>query len=370
MLSQHRDWPDTMTARDTFYKVLFFLILLYIFFVSIQLMGSAFKLFGRGFAETLLSTTSNPFIGLLAGILATSVVQSSSATTSIVVGFVAAGNLTIANAVPIIMGANIGTTVTNTVVSLAHVHRRTEFERAFAGATCHDFFNLLAVIAIFPLEVKFQVVSRLAALATSLFVRIGGIEVINPLKMATGPVVRLLKSASFNQPLAMLALALIMLFLSLRFITRLMRGLVASKAEKSLNERVFKSPWRSFLMGASLTAIIQSSSVATSLMVPLVGAGIVTIERKFPYTLGTNIGTTVTAILASLATANPAAITIALCHLIFNILGISLFYPLRWIPIGLAKELGRRVAKKRWHALTYVVFTFYVIPLALIFLWR
>jgi sodium-dependent phosphate cotransporter len=149
-----------------------------------------------------------------------------------------------------------------------------------------------------------------------------------------------------------------------------MRGLVASKAEKSLNERVFKSPWKSFLMGASLTAIIQSSSVATSLMVPLVGAGILTIERKFPYTLGTNIGTTVTAILASLATANPAAMTIAMCHLIFNILGICLFYPLRWIPIGLAKELGKRVARKRWHALTYVAVTFYVIPLVLIFLWR
>jgi sodium-dependent phosphate cotransporter len=149
-----------------------------------------------------------------------------------------------------------------------------------------------------------------------------------------------------------------------------MRGLVASQAEKSLNERVFNSPWRSFAMGASLTAIIQSSSVATSLMVPLVGAGIVTVEKKFPYTIGTNIGTTVTAILASMATANPAAITIALCHLIFNILGICIFYPLRWIPIGLAKELGKRVARRRWHALTYVLVTFYGIPIALIFLWR
>jgi hypothetical protein len=55
---------------------------------------------------------------------------------------------------------------------------------------------------------------------------------------------------------------------------------------------------------------------------------------------------------------------------LFNILGICVFYPLRWIPIGLAKELGRRVARRRWHAITYVVVTFYVIPLALIFIWR
>jgi sodium-dependent phosphate cotransporter len=149
-----------------------------------------------------------------------------------------------------------------------------------------------------------------------------------------------------------------------------MRGLVATKAERSLNEHVFNSPGRAFVTGASLTAIIQSSSVATSLMVPLVGAGIVTVEKKFPYTLGTNIGTTVTTILAALATASPAAITIALSHLIFNILGVCTFYPLRWIPIGLAKELGRRVARRRWHAITFVVLTFYVIPLILIFLWR
>jgi sodium-dependent phosphate cotransporter len=161
-----------------------------------------------------------------------------------------------------------------------------------------------------------------------------------------------------------------MLFFSLRFITRLMRGLVATRAERSLNQHVFNSPGRAFLMGASLTAIIQSSSVATSLMVPLVGAGLVTVEKKFPYTLGTNVGTTVTTILASLATADPAAITIALCHLLFNLIGIAIFYPLRWIPIGLAKELGRRVANARWQAIVYVFVAFYVLPIILIFLWR
>jgi sodium-dependent phosphate cotransporter len=253
---------------------------------------------------------------------------------------------------------------------MAHVHRRTEFERAFAGATCHDFFNIMAVIVIFPLQVKFQILNRIASLLTDGFVKVGGIHVVNPLKLATGPLVRLLKGASFNHPVLMLAIALVLLFFSLRFITRLMRGLVASRAERGLNERVFNSPWRSFVMGASLTAIVQSSSVSTSLMVPLVGSGIVTVEKKFPYTLGTNVGTTVTAILASLATASPAAITIALCHLIFNILGICIFYPLRWIPIGLAKELGRRVGQKRWQAIFFIMLTFYVLPLLLILLWR
>ena len=360
----------TMTKRAILYKTLFFLSLIYFFLVSIQLMGSAFKLFGKGFAETLIAETTNPFIGLLVGILATSIVQSSSCTTSIIVGFVASGTISIVNAVPIIMGANIGTTVTNTLVSLGHIHRRNEFQRAFAGATCHDFFNLLAVIVLFPLQMKFHIINKIASFLTNVFVRMGGIQIINPLKLTTDPAVEFFKLVCLHHPVIMLILALIILFSSRRFITKLMRGLVATRAERNLNEYVFNSPSRAFLMGASLTAIIQSSSVATSLMIPLVGAGIVTVEKKFPYTLGTNIGTTVTAILASLATANPAAITIALCHLIFNIFGICLFYPLRWIPIGLAKELGRRVARRRGYVIIYVLVTFYLIPLVLIFLWR
>jgi sodium-dependent phosphate cotransporter len=126
---------------------------LYVFLVSVQLLGTGFKMFGGEFSERLIATTSNPFIGLFIGILATSIVQSSSMTTSTVVGFVASGMLSIENAVPIIMGANIGTTVTCAIVSLGHVTRKEEFRRAFAAASVHDFFNVLAVLVLFPLEI-------------------------------------------------------------------------------------------------------------------------------------------------------------------------------------------------------------------------
>ncbi|MHC5143667.1 MAG: Na/Pi symporter, partial [Planctomycetota bacterium] len=136
----------------TILKVAAAATLLYLFLLSIGLMGSAFKGFGKGFAENLVATTSNPFIGLVIGILATSVVQSSSTTTSLVVGIVGSGGLTVGCAIPIIMGANIGTTVTNTLVSLGHVGRRGEFRKAIAAATVHDFFNLICVSIMFPLE--------------------------------------------------------------------------------------------------------------------------------------------------------------------------------------------------------------------------
>ena len=109
------------------------LLLLYCFFLSLDMIGLAFKLFGKEFAQTLIETTTHPFVGLFIGLLATSLVQSSSTTTSMTVGMVAAGALTIEGAIPIIMGANIGTTVTNTLVSLAHFTRPQEFRRAFSG---------------------------------------------------------------------------------------------------------------------------------------------------------------------------------------------------------------------------------------------
>ena len=129
----------------TFSHILLVIGLLYFFLVSVGLMGSAFKGFGRDFAENLIRTTSNPFVGLFIGILATSIIQSSSCTTSIVVGMVSSGVITVDNAVYIVMGANIGTTVTNTIVSLAHVTRRDEFKRAISTATVHDFFNFFCV---------------------------------------------------------------------------------------------------------------------------------------------------------------------------------------------------------------------------------
>ncbi|MCH7772535.1 MAG: Na/Pi symporter, partial [Bacteroidetes bacterium] len=110
------------------------LLFLYLFFLSLGMMGGSLKLFGKDFSETLIATTTNPFIGLFIGILATSIIQSSSSTTSIVVGMVAASALTIESAIPIVMGANIGTSITNIIASLPQIKRNNEFRRAFAAA--------------------------------------------------------------------------------------------------------------------------------------------------------------------------------------------------------------------------------------------
>ena len=131
---------------DTILKTLAIIVILYLFLVSIGMIGSAFKGMGKEFAVQLIQSNAGPLIGLFIGILATSLIQSSSTTTSLVVGMVAAGTfgddprIAVAAATPYIMGANIGTSITNTIVSMGHIVNKNEFRRAFSASIVHDFF--------------------------------------------------------------------------------------------------------------------------------------------------------------------------------------------------------------------------------------
>ena len=117
-----------------------------------------------------------------------------------------------------------------------------------------------------------------------------------------------------------------------------------------------------------MTILVQSSSIFTSAITPLVGVGVLHIKRMYPLTLGANIGTTVTAILAALAsdpTKLRRTMQIALCHLFFNIIGILIWYPvpaMRNVPITMAKILGNTTAKHRWFAIVYLFGMFFVFP--------
>ena len=121
---------DRDAVTSTLVRIVLLILSLYLFLFSINLMGTALKMFGKGFAEAMIASTSVPVVGLFIGILATSLIQSSSTTTSIVVAMVGGDVLTVTNAIPIVMGANIGTSVTNTLVSIAHITRSQEFHRS------------------------------------------------------------------------------------------------------------------------------------------------------------------------------------------------------------------------------------------------
>ncbi len=356
-------------------RVILFILLLYVFFVAIGLMGGSFKLLGKGAAEALIAATSNPFTGLMIGILATSLVQSSSVTTSMTVGLVSSGALTIGGAVPIIMGANIGTSVTNTIVSMGHIRDRKEFERAFAGATVHDMFNLVTVAALLPLELMTGFLHKMGMGLAHLFAGTEAVAFKSPLKIIIKPAVGLIEEIMLTNlgipktvaGIIMIFLAFVMLFLSLIFIVRNMRALMLDRIEVAINRMFGANPVFAILVGMVITAIIQSSSITTSLLVPLVGAGVMSLEAAFPITVGANIGTTITALLAALA-GNINGLAIAFVHLCFNVLGTVIFFgirPLRRIPIAMARKLAHIAVNNKKLAVAYVVAVFYLTPLAI-----
>jgi len=347
------------------------LALLYGFFVALDLMGLAFRLFGRGFAETLIEQTANPFVGLFVGILATTLVQSSSTTTSMTVGLVAAGALTIEGAIPIIMGANIGTSVTNTIVSMGHVTRPVEFERAFAGATVHDLFNWLAVLVLLPIEIATGYLAKTSQFLERMLEGVGGIQLLNPLRTVVRPVAEWVSQILGQTGGLVLAAGVVLLILSLKFLVDLLKLVMTTQAESLLHRTLFRSAGAAILAGVAVTVMVQSSSITTSVVIPLIGAGVVTLEQIFPYTIGANIGTTITAMLAALSTGSPAAVSVAFSHLLFNISGSLVIYlprPVRAIPLAGARMLGRVASQRRVLAGVYLLLFFYGLPLLLLVL--
>ena len=358
----------------TILRGLIVVLLLYFFLTGVELLSGGFKTLGKDFVDGLFQGVSNPVGGLFVGLLATVLVQSSSVSTSVIVGLVASSVVGIDDAVPMIMGANIGTTVTNILPSLGYLRRGDDFRRAFAAATVHDFFNLLAVAVLLPVELLTGYLSGLAGWITDLVIGSSGASFKSPLKaavkMPAGWIMDLLSELGTHGDLKgalMIVIGLVFIFLALAFVTKNMRLLVADRVEAAINRTLgAASGLVAIVLGMIITVAVQSSSITTSVLVPLAAAGVLSLENVYPVTLGANVGTTVTALLASLATGSPAAVTVALVHTLFNLTGIALFYPvrsLRALPIRLATGLARIGAERRTWAVTYVLVMFLVIPL-------
>ncbi|XP_036825957.1 sodium-dependent phosphate transport protein 2A isoform X3 [Oncorhynchus mykiss] len=421
-------------------KIPLLLLLLFFFVCSLDTLSSAFQLAGGKVAGDIFkdnAVLSNPVAGLVVGILVTVLVQSSSTSTSIIVSLVSSGLLEVRSAVPIIMGTNIGTSVTNTIVAMMQAGERNDFKRAFAGATIHDCFNWLSVLVLLPMEVATGLMTHLAHIVVTSFNIQTGEDAPELLKVITEPVTKLIiqldrqvitgiamgdermRNRSLvkkwchtglvtegditwttqNLPsevniqkcrhlfadahLSDLTVGLILLAGSLallctclvllvKLLNSLLQGQVAKVIQKVINTDLpypfgWLAGYLAMFVGAGMTVVVQSSSVFTSALTPLIGIGVISLERAYPLTLGSNIGTTTTALLAALASPGDklaAAIQIALCHFFFNILGILLWYPIpvTRVPIRMARALGERTAKYRWFAVLYLLICFLLLP--------
>jgi len=367
-----------LTWNETAVRLGLTLFFLYLFLVGVKSLEKGISSFGSALVDQVFSSVANPIAGLAAGVLATVLVQSSSVTTATIVGLVGAGVLPVETAVPMVMGANIGTTVTNTLASLGHVRQSAYFQRAFAAATVHDYFNLLSVAILLPLEVAFGLISRiansLASLVGDILPEVGSGS--SPIKSAISAPVSWMADTieslgwSGAEGAILLGVGIGLIFLALWMITRQMKAVMSGRIENAINGVLSRGAGAgAFLVGLVMTVAVQSSSITPSILVPRVAAGVLTLRNAFPVTLGANLGTTVTALLALIAADSSDALVIALAHVTFNILGILIFYPwqrLRRIPIMLAERTGEAAVKRKSVVAVYVIGLFIVAPVAIL----
>ena len=360
----------------TLLKILGVFTCLYLFLVGIGGMGYSFKLFGKEFSGKILQATSDPLIGLFIGILATTIVQSSSTTTSIIIGMVAAEAIGVRGAIFMVMGANIGTTVTAKLVSLGHITRKAEFRRAFAASSVHDTFNFITVAILFPLEYFLHVLEYTATWMGRIFVDVTGItKPENYLKKITQPSIEVLADMLDKVPWLVLLVSVIITFFMLWAIVKLLQSLVLKKLEAFFDAVLFRNAAIAFVVGLFLTVLVQSSSITTSLIVPLAGAGVLRLQQIFPFTIGANIGTTITGLLAALAVAGQPGIdpklvlagaTVAFTHFLFNASGALIFLPfkkLRDLPVLFAEWLAELCIRNRFVPIVIILLFFYIIPI-------
>nr|DBA21225.1 TPA: hypothetical protein GDO54_017903 [Pyxicephalus adspersus] len=462
-------WKE-LSNKDRIKKVVMSLVkaclllgFLYLFICSLDVLSSAFQLVGSKLTGDIFSDNevlANPIAGLVIGVLVTVLVQSSSTSSSIIVSMVSSGILNVRASIPIIMGVNVGTSVTSTLVSLAQSGDRNEFRRAFGGSAVHGMFNWMTVIILLPIELGTGYLFYLSeAIIKSFNIHAGG-EAPDILKVITRPFTDLIikldssviagnaigdpeyankslikrwcvttqKNVTEYYPVTnltdcstatcitnatgtfveytttikeniercthifshvnlpdiavgfiLLTAALLVLctclILIVKILNSVLKGQIAQVIKKIINaDFPFPFSWLTgylaILIGAIMTFVVQSSSVFTAAIVPLMGVGVISMKRAYPLFLGSNIGTTTTAVLAALA--SPAeslseSVQVAFIHLFFNLTGIVMWYvvPYFRIPIHIAKKFGDITAKYRWFAVMYLLMTFLIIPLAI-----
>lgn len=373
-----KDQSQEEPGKYLFLKWMQLLFLIYIILLAVSVIGDGFKLATGEHATALFEFAQNPLLGLIIGMTATALIQSSSTVTSIIVAMVA-GGLPIGIAIPMVMGANIGTSITNTIVSLGHITNKNEFQRAFSAATVHDFFNMLCVLIFLPLEIAFGFLEKISS---TVITWLGKIQTsgtgFNPVKAITEPFAERL--ASLVSPLSELMGGMILavagvglIIFAITFIGKTMKSLMVGKAKNVLHHAIGKGPVTGIFSGTIVTVMVQSSSTTTSLVVPLVGNGILKTRDIYPFTLGANIGTCITALIASLAVTGEfalVALQIALVHLIYNVLGVAVVFGikfLREIPLKFAEGLSQRVAEQKILGFAYIASVFFVMPIVAIF---
>jgi sodium-dependent phosphate cotransporter len=350
--------------------------LVYLLMVAVGVLSQGFRSISGGSdgAAAIFEFANNPLVGVILGVLATALVQSSSAVTSVIVGLVG-GGLPIAIAIPMIMGSNMGTTVTNTLAALGSVNDSEAFNRSFSAATVHDFFNLFTILIFLPLELLFHPLELLSGWMAGWFEGAEDVSVsqFDFIRTLTRPLINEIRDLIRLLPggidgVVMILLGVIFVLAVIYGLNLLLSKVVTGRAYRLFNAAIGRNSLLAVLSGLVTTLIVQSSTLTTVLIVPMAGAGIFTLAQVYPFTLGANIGTPITALMSATAITGEyqvVALQVAIVHFLYNSLSVALFAsipPLYSLPMRSAQALANGARRSPWIVPGYIFGVFFVIP--------
>ncbi len=354
--------------------------LIYLLICAVSIISRGFAGLGADAAHSMFAFAANPWVGLFVGVLGTVLIQSSTTTTAIAVTAVGSGALAIQGAIPIILGANVGTTVTTTLVALTFIGNRDEFRRALAASSIHDFYNWLALLIFFPIELIWHPLERLSGAITYELYGTGWLpdpSRFNIIRSMTTPVVDVVTGLTSHLPGAVgpvftIVIGAALIFVAVRYLGKLLKMLMVGRARDILIKAVGRNPYLAMGSGMAVTVVTQSSTITTSVLVPFAGAGILTPAQIYPVTVGANLGTTFTVVFAAFAVVGQDArigLQAAFVHLLYNVFAIVAIYVipvLRPVPLFLAQTFARIASQHKWVVAVYLGTVFVAVPLAVI----
>jgi sodium-dependent phosphate cotransporter len=351
---------------------LFIFITLIFFILGIEIIVSSLQSAGEESINAILRATSNSFTAFFIGVVVTAMMQSSSTTTAITVALVASNTIQIHSGVCIVMGANLGTTITRMIVSFGFFSEKKEYKRAVSASAYHFFFNLFTILILFPLELYNQFLSRLSIAVSKYFfsssIPVAGTQGVKVWSLFD-PLNHLLQAVS---PVSAVIFGLILIFTSILLFRRIISLLLKAKSPEAFSRFFFKSRMKSFIWGIITTAAIRSSTITTSVVVPIVSKQITSLKQASPFILGANLGTTITAFFAaSLNQSNGYVMSIAMSHFLFNLIGVMLFFPftnVEKLVLFSAKSFAKVSAAHKFVLLGFILATFFFFPFLMIYI--
>lgn len=369
----------------------------FLFICSLEGVGYGFKLMFKEWAKVILSMVESgvaPFAGLAVGVLATTLLESSSAvvaTTMVSMAGMVASGLPLSSAirfgVPMVLGANVGTTVGNTITLFA-IRRSTtreEFNSTIPGVVVDDIYEFLTICLFFPLELATGFLSKTA---TSLgFFLFNILKLEKVLSIFENTIIDILIEDPIIKPMGeffvnifgprfsgilLFAFWFVVVVISIDFlISKGLKKLIQSDWAENVTS-AFSSPFKSFATGFSITWLVGSSSIGTSLAIPMIATRMVKLDEAYPYLCGCNIATTVDlAQIYGYIAGGIIGVMLGSAHVFLNILALLLWLvtPLRIVPIRIAQGIGEFMSSRRYSALLllgYAITIFIIVPLIVI----